>query len=145
MSGKVKLNRGLPGAKPALTVLFVIVCLVAAMPYMRGRTANKNKWAEGKATAVSIRTAADNYISEKGKGFDFSGTTLNDLGFGINPNSGGGDLDGKYFTDDSYNIIFTKKGDYLITIDATLSKSGDTPVSPRKMTLDKTGKFSAIP
>ena len=144
MSGKNK-KKGLPGAKPAIVLLVAVVCLAMAVPYMRGRTADKNKWAEGKATAGSIRTAADNYISEKGKGFNFSGTTLNDLGFSINPNSGGGDLDGKYFTDDSYGIIFTKKGDYLITIDATLSKSGDPPVSPRKMTLDRTGKFSEKP
>jgi hypothetical protein len=115
-----------------------------AIPYMRGRT-DANKWSEGKAIAVSIRTAADNYVNEKDKYYDFSGTTLEDLGFRINLSEGGGDLDGKYFTDDCFRIRFSKNGDYLITIDAVKSTSGDPPGSPQQMTLDNTGKFTEIP
>ena len=144
MSEKDRLEKGFTVAELALIIFVIVVCSAVVIPYMRGR-GDKSKWSEGKATAGSIRTAADNYINEKGNGYDFSGTTLNDLGFRINLNSGGGDLDGKYFTDDSYEIKFSKKGNYLITIDATQSKSGDPPGSPQQITLDSTGKFTEIP
>lgn len=129
-----------------LVIIFVIVGIlsVVAIPYMRGRD-DAEKWSEGKATAVTICTAADIYVRDKGRGYDFSKTTLKDLGFEVNPNTGGGDLDGKYFTDDSFKIQFSKNGDYLITVDTTKSASGAPPYSPQKMTLDNTGKFTAIP
>ena len=127
-----------------MVILFVIGILSAvAVSYMRGK-ADSNKWSEGKAQAVSISTAADNYINEKDKYYDFSGTALGDLGFRINLNEGGGDLDGKYFTDDCFQIRFSKNGDYLITVDASKSTSGDLPRSPQQMTLDNTGKFAEI-
>jgi competence protein ComGC len=145
MSDKDRLEKGLAVVELALIIFVIAVCSVVAIPYMRGRTGDANKWLEGKATAGSIRTAADNYVKEKNKYYDFSGTTLKDFGFRINPNSGGGDLDCKYFTDDCYSIKFSKNGDYLITIDAVKSTSGDPPYKPRKMTLDGTGKFTEIP
>jgi prepilin-type N-terminal cleavage/methylation domain-containing protein len=126
-----------------LLVLFIIGVLSAiAIPYMRGRS-DAAKWSEGKAMAGNIKTAAQTYRGEKGAGFDFSGTTLEDLGFTINP--GAGDLDGKYFTNDCYSIGFSANGDYLITVDATKSTSGQAPSTPRKVTLDSAGFFTEIP
>ncbi|MGD1043634.1 MAG: type II secretion system protein [Sedimentisphaerales bacterium] len=128
-----------------MVAIFIIGVLSAvAISYMRGRT-DSAKWSEGKAIAGTIRTAAQAYRGEKGEGYDFSGTTLEDLGFIINLGAGGGDLDGKYFTDDCYSIEFSKNGDYLITINAAKSTSGDPPSTPRQITLDSTGTFTEIP
>ena len=128
-----------------MIVLFIIGILSAvAIPYMRGRS-DAAKWSEGKAAAGIIRTAARAYFGQKGGNYDFSGTTLEDLGFVINLGAGGGDLDGKYFTDDCYSIEFSTNGDYLITVDATKSTSGDPPSIPRQITLDSTGTFTDIP
>jgi type II secretory pathway pseudopilin PulG len=144
MSDKDGLEKGLAVAELVLIVIIIGFLSVVVIPYMRGR-GDKSKWSEGKATAVSIRTAADNYVREKGKGYDFSDTILNDLGFRVNLNAGGGDLDGKYFTDDCFSIHFSKNGDYLITIDAVKSTGGDPPYSPQKMTLNNEGIFARIP
>ncbi len=139
-----RFEKGIAVIELVLIIVIIAILSIATIPYMKGR-ADADKWAEGKATAVTIRTAADIYVREKGKGYDFSNTTLKDLGFDVNLNAGGGDLDGKYFTDDSFIIQFSKSGDYLITVDAVKSTSGDPPRSPRKMTLDNTGKFAEIP
>jgi type II secretory pathway pseudopilin PulG len=128
-----------------LIPLFVFCAISATViPYIKGRS-NASKWAEGKAVAGSIRTAADAYKKEKGDEFNFSGTRFENLGFKINLNSGGGTFDGKYFTDDSYSIKFSKNGDYLITVDAAKSLSGDTPSYPGIITLDQDGLFTEIP
>jgi len=129
-----------------LVIIFIFIGILSAVviPYMRGRS-DASKWAEGKGIATSIRTAADVYRRGKDKNFDFSGTTLKDLGFTVNPNQPGGDLDGKYFIDDCFSIVFSKQGDYVITVDAARSSSGNLPFTPRKMTLDSAGVFSEVP
>ena len=128
-----------------MVVLFIIGVLAAvAIPYMLGRS-DAAKWSEGKAVAGSIRTAAQAYCGEKGAGYDFSGTTLEDLGFVINLGADGGDLDGKYFTDDCYSIVFSKNGDYLITVNAAKSTSGAPPSTPQQITHDSAGTITDIP
>jgi prepilin-type N-terminal cleavage/methylation domain-containing protein len=128
-----------------MLVLFIIGILsIIAIPYMRGRS-DTAKWSEGKAIAGNIKTAARAYCGEKGAGFDFTGTTLEDLGFTINSGAGASDLDGKYFTADCFSIQFSPNGDYLITVDATKSTRPDPPSSPRQMTLDSAGFFTEIP
>lgn len=128
-----------------MVVIFIIGILSAvAIPYMRGRT-DAAKWTEGKAIAGSIRTAARTYCEEMGSGYSYPGTTLTQLGFAVNPGAPGGDLDGKYFTDDSVSIVFNGYNDYLITVDATKSLSGDAPATPSKITLDSAGTFTEIP
>jgi prepilin-type N-terminal cleavage/methylation domain-containing protein len=128
-----------------LLVLFIIGVLSAiAIPYMRGRS-DDAKWSEGKAIAGNIKTAAQAYRGEKSAGFDFSATTLEDLGFTINSGAGAGDLDGKYFTADCFSIQFSPNGDYLITVDATKSTRPDPPSYPRQMTLDSAGFFTEFP
>jgi prepilin-type N-terminal cleavage/methylation domain-containing protein len=125
-----------------LLVLFIIGVLSAiAIPYMRGRS-DDAKWSEGKAIAGNIKTAAQAYRGEKSAGFDFSATTLEDLGFTVNP---GGDLDGKFFTAKCFSIEFSANGDYLITVDAAKSIRPDPPSSPRQVTLDNAGIFNEIP
>jgi prepilin-type N-terminal cleavage/methylation domain-containing protein len=127
-----------------VVILIIGILSAVAIPYMRGRS-DSAKWAEGKAVAGSIRTAARAYCSEMGKSYNFSGTTLPDLGFIVNLGQSDGDLDGRYFTDDCYSIQFTPQGDYLIMVDATKSTSGSAPSTPRQMTLDSAGVFTEIP
>jgi type II secretory pathway pseudopilin PulG len=135
---------GLTRIELVIVLLMIAISSSVAISYVKGR-ANVPKWDEGKAIAASIRTAADNYRREKGSHFDYSGTTLKDLGFTITPGLPGGDLDAKYFTDDSFSIHFSKNGDYWITIDAAKSKSGDPPASPQKMVLNHLGQFTEMP
>ena len=114
---------------------------ITLVSYMKGG-ADESKWEEGRAAACSIRTAADSFRREKGTNFDYSGVKLSDLGFVVNPGRPGGDLDGKYFSDDCYSIKFLKNSTYLITVDATKSTTGDPPASPQKMTLNHLGHFT---
>jgi len=132
---------GLAHVKLMIILLIVGSLFVAVVPYMKN-SADKSKWEEGKAVACSIRTAADNLRREKGTHFDYSNVKLSDLGFVVNPGRPGGDLDGKYFSDDCFSIKFSENGNYLITIDAAKSTTGDPPRYPRKITLDQNGKFS---
>ncbi|MGA2172783.1 MAG: type II secretion system protein [Sedimentisphaerales bacterium] len=128
-----------------MIVLFIISILSAvAIPYMRGHS-DAAKWSEGKTVAGTIRIAARAYLGEKGDSYDFSGTTLSDLGFIITTGRADGDLDGQYFTDDCYSIQFTPQGDYLVTVDAAKSVSDNPPLSPRQITLDSAGVFTEIP
>jgi type IV pilus assembly protein PilA len=121
-----------------MVVLFIVGILSAvAIPYMRGRT-DTSKWSEGKAVAGSIRTAARAYCSEMGKNYNYSGTTLTQLGFAP------GDLAGKYFSEDCFAIAFNGYNDYVITVDATQSASPDAPATPTEITLDSAGTFTEI-
>jgi type II secretory pathway pseudopilin PulG len=139
-----KSGKGITLIELVIILFFIGILSAAAIPYMRGRS-DASKWAEGKAIAGSIRTAADVYRKGKDKNFDFSGTTLKDLGFTVNPNQPGGDLDGKFFSDDCFSIEFSKNGDYLITVNATKSTSGDAPSTPQQMTFDSAGVFLEVP
>jgi prepilin-type N-terminal cleavage/methylation domain-containing protein len=122
-----------------MVVLFIVGILSAvAIPYMRGRT-DASKWSEGRAVAGSIRTAARTYCSEMGTNFDYSGTTLTQLGFAP------GDLAGRYFSEDCFSITFNGFDDYVIDIDATQSTSPEAPSTPTEVTLGSDGVFTEIP
>jgi prepilin-type N-terminal cleavage/methylation domain-containing protein len=128
-----------------MVVLFIIGILAAvAIPIMHGRM-DSSKWSEGKAVAGSIRTAARTYCAQMGSSYSYPGTTLTQIGFVVNPGAPSGDLDGKYFTDECFSIVFNGYNDYLITVDATKSLSSDAPTAPRQMTLDSAGNFTEIP
>jgi len=125
-----------------MVVIFIVGILAAvAIPIMRGRI-DSAKWSEGKSAAGSIRTAARAYCAEKGPTYVYAGTSLTDLGFTITPGAAGGDLDGKYFTDECYSVTFNGYDDYLITVDATASLSGEEPSTPAQVTLDELGTFT---
>jgi prepilin-type N-terminal cleavage/methylation domain-containing protein len=122
-----------------MVVIFIIGILSSvAIPMMKGRI-DATKWSEGKSMAGSIRTAARTYIAEMGNAYDFSGTTLAQLGFAT------GDLDGKYFRDQCFSITWDDLGTdvpphYIITVDASLGQSGH-PLVPTKLTLDQDGTY----
>jgi prepilin-type N-terminal cleavage/methylation domain-containing protein len=128
-----------------MVVLFIIGILSAvAIPYMRGRT-DAAKWSEGRTTAGSIRTAARAFCAEHGHTYPYAtaGITLRDLGFSMrtagDPFS---DIDGKYFTEEAYAIVFNGYDNYDITVNAGNSTRPEKPITPVVVTLDETGTFS---
>ena len=127
-----------------MVVIFIVGILAAvAIPIMRGRI-DAAKWSEGKSGAGSIRTSAQNARAEVGPNWGgvWGGVTLTDLGFNITPLAGGGDLDGKYFTDEAYGIAFTAYDTYTITVTAAASQSLDKPAVPAVVTIDQDGTWT---
>ncbi len=125
-----------------MVVIFIVGILAAvAIPIMRGRI-DSAKWSEGKAAAGSIRTAARAFCAEKGPSYTYPGTTLTDLGFNINLGAVGGDLDGKYFSDECYAIAFTGYDTYEITVTAASSTTGQEPAIPATVKLDQAGTWT---
>jgi type IV pilus assembly protein PilA len=131
-----------------MVVIFIVGILAAvAIPIMRGRI-DSAKWSEGKAAAGSIRTAARAFCAERGPNWGgvWATVSLADLGFtNLVPGLNGDDLDGKYFSSDSYALAFTAYDDYLITVTAVTSTSLDKPTSPSVMTIDEAGTWGETP
>ena len=121
-----------------MVVIFIVGILAAvAIPIMRGRI-DAAKWSEGKAGAGSIRTSARAFCAERGSGWGgtWANVTLANLGFQ------NGDLDGKYFSDESYSIAFTAYDTYVITVDASDSTCANKPTTPDQMTLNQAGAWT---
>ncbi len=122
-----------------MVVIFIVGILAAvAIPIMRGRI-DSAKWSEGKAGAGSVRTAARAFQAEKGPAYAYVGTTLTELGFAT------GDLDGKYFLDACYAVVFTAViggyDTYVVTVTAA-SGTADQPSTPAVVTLDQAGAWT---
>jgi len=127
-----------------VVILIVGILAAVAIPIMRGRI-DSAKWSEGKAGAGSIRTAARAFCAEKGPtwGGTWANVTLADLGFNITLAAEGGDLDGKYFSDEAYSILFSAYDTYEITVDASKSVNRpDAPSTPVVVKLDQAGNFT---
>ncbi|MBN2018987.1 MAG: type II secretion system protein [Sedimentisphaerales bacterium] len=126
-----------------MVVVFIIGILSAvAISLLRGRV-DASKWSEATSAMGSIRTSARAFCGEKGPAYTYAGTTLVQLGF--NPRAGGvaGDLDGKYFSEECYQITFNGYDDYYITCTAADAVGGrEYPITPPMMALDETGVFS---
>jgi len=130
-----------------MVVIFIVGILAAvAIPIMRGRI-DSAKWSEGKAGAGSIRTAARAFCAERGPnwGGTWANVTLADLGFNLVNAAGGDDLDGKYFTNEAYAVVFTGYDQYTITVTAASSLSAEKPTTPASMTLDQDGAWTETP
>jgi prepilin-type N-terminal cleavage/methylation domain-containing protein len=130
-----------------MVVIFIVGILAAvAIPIMRGRI-DSAKWSEGKSAAGSIRTAARAYQAEKGPAYAYVGTTLTDLGFNVVNGADGDDLDGKYFSNEAYAIVFTAVvggyDTYVITVTAANSVNRpDAPSVPAAITLNEAGTWT---
>lgn len=126
-----------------MVVIFIVGILAAvAIPIMRGRI-DSAKWSEAKAAMGSIRTAARAYGAEKGPTFNYTGTTLADLGFTLHASGAAtSDLDGKYFTEACYALTYNAYDTYTIVATAANSTSTEKPAVPPTETLDQTGTFT---
>jgi len=133
-----------------MVVVFIVGILAAvAIPIMRGRI-DAAKWSEGRAAMGSIRTAARAFSAEHGPGYGAAAYSaiagaagLKTLGFSMRlQGDAASDLDGKYFTEESYGITFSDYDVYTVTCNAAASTSGDRPAVPASVTLDSTGTFT---
>ena len=127
-----------------MVVIFIVGILAAvAIPIMRGRI-DAAKWSEGKAGAGSIRTAARAFCAEKGPNWGgvWANVSLADLGFELQLGVDGDDLDGKYFTNESYGVLFSGYDTYLVTVTAAFSLRVDKPTAPAVVTLDQNGAWT---
>ncbi|MHC4693692.1 MAG: type IV pilin protein [Planctomycetota bacterium] len=127
-----------------MVVIFIVGILAAvAIPIMRGRI-DAAKWSEGKAGAGSIRTAARAFCAEKGPNWGgvWANVTLADLGFNLVNAADGDDLDGKYFTNESYAVAFTGYDTYTITVTAASSLRAEKPTNPAVVTLNQDGVWT---
>jgi prepilin-type N-terminal cleavage/methylation domain-containing protein len=139
--GNTQQNKGFTLVE-LMTVIFIVGILAAVgLALMRGR-ADAAKWTEGRSTAGTIKTAARAYCAEKGPIFNYVGTGLTELGFIVTPGAPGGDLDGRYLSDDCYTIAFTGYDDFLITVDASQSVSPEAPSVPFVATMDDDGLWT---
>ena len=130
-----------------MLVIFIVGIMAAvAIPIMRGRI-DSVKWSEGLAGASTIRSSARAFCSERGSTWSgvWANVTLADLGLNIADGVGGDDLDGKYFTNESYVFAFTAYNTYTIIITAADSLSPDKPTSPSVVTLDQDGVWTETP
>jgi type IV pilus assembly protein PilA len=130
-----------------MVVIFIVGILAAvAIPIMRGRI-DSVKWSEGYSGASTIRSAARAFCAEMGSdwGGVWANVTMTDLGLNVVSGVGGDDLDGKYFTNESYKFAFTAYNTYLITITADDSLSPDKPTSPSVVTINQDGVWTETP
>jgi len=132
-----------------MVVIFIVGILAAvAIPIMRGRI-DAAKWSEGKAGAGSIRTAARAFCAEKGPSYTpYDATiTLADLGFNLTAAAPGGDLDGKYFSDEAYLLTFTAYDTYAIRVTPANSAAHITegPTNPAWIELNQLGAWTEAP
>lgn len=112
-----------------VVILIVAILAAVAIPILRGRI-DAAKWSEGRAGAGSISVALRAYAAE-GRDPNLIEGDLAALGFAE------GDLDGTYFTDESY-AGFTVEGAYswTIVVDPRLGTPRDGyPTNPTTMTL----------
>ena len=127
-----------------MIVIFIVGVMAAiAIPIMRGRI-DSAKWSEGRDGAGMIRSAARAFCAEKNQdwGGVWANVTLADLGFTLVSAADGDDLDGKYFTNESYACVFTGYDTYTVTVTAVSSLRADKPTNPAVVTLNQNGTWT---
>ena len=133
----MKSKKGFTLIELMVVILIDGILAAVAIPIMRGRI-DSAKWSEGKAGAGSIRTAARAFSAEKGVDWvGWASVSLTDLGFAT------GDLDGKYFLEGDYAVVFSDYDDYLVTV--TAGGATEAPTSPSVITIDEDGTWGETP
>jgi type II secretory pathway pseudopilin PulG len=130
-----------------MIVIFIVGIMAAiAIPIMRGRI-DSAKWSEGRDGAGMIRSAARAFCAEKNQDWNgvWANVTFYDLGFSTVNGADGDDLDGTFFTNESYVFAFTAYNTYTITITAASSLRAKRPTMPSVITLDQAGNWTEIP
>ncbi len=122
-----------------VVVLIVGILAAVAVPLMSGRI-DASKWSEGKAAMGTIASALRAYAAEKGS--FASAPTFTQIGLSNN------DMDGTYFTHDSYAITSASASDgqvaFVITCTATSSTRSGKPATPASMTLTSNAANSYV-
>lgn len=130
-----------------MIVIFIVGIMAAvAIPIMRGRI-DSAKWSEGLSGAGNIRSAARAFCAERNSSWGgvWANVTFADLGFNVVNGADGDDLDGKYFTSESYIFAFTSFNTYTITITAADSLRAEKPTTPSVITLNQDGTLTETP
>jgi type IV pilus assembly protein PilA len=118
-----------------VVILIVAILAAVAIPILRGRI-DAAKWSEGKAGAGTVSVGLRAYIAE---GRDPNGLQYpSEIGFAD------GDLEGTYFTDESYSFVVTDSANWVITVDPTAGTPRDGyPTTPASMVLTVTDGAAA--
>lgn len=142
----MKTQKGFTLIELMLVIFIVGIIAAVAIPIMRGRI-DSAKWSEGLSGAANIRSSARAFCAEKDAtwGGVWANVTFADLGFYVVDGADGDDLDGKFFTSESYAIAFTGYNQYTITVTAASSLRPDKPSSPSVITLDQDGTLTETP
>jgi len=143
---KIEKQKGFTLIELMIVIFIVGIMAAVAIPIMRGRI-DSAKWSEGLAGASTIRSAARAFCAERGTDWTgiWANVTLADIGLNVTNGVGGDDLDGRYFTNESYVFVFTAYNTYTITITADDSLSPDKPTSPSVVALDQDGIWTETP
>lgn len=127
-----------------VVVLIVGILAAVAIPIFRGRV-DSAKWSEGKVMLGTIATAMRAYAGEKGwnggNPTAIFGTGQTELGFLS------GDLTGRFFTDDDFQIdaVNINATPITFTLRCTAGTGTEPPTTPSAYTLNQSGHFAAIP
>jgi type IV pilus assembly protein PilA len=135
----MKSNKAFTMVELMVVVLIVGILAAVAVPLMSGRI-DASKWSEAKAAMGTISSALRSYAAEKG-----SFTTAPALSaIGLTDN----DLDGTYFTHQSYAITSASASgsqvSFVITCTAASSTRSGKPTAPATMTLTSNAANSYV-
>jgi len=128
-----------------VVVLIVGILAAVAIPQLRGRI-DSARWSEGKVMLGTIATAMRAYAGEKGWN-GLNPTTPPEIfsptGLGFEP----GDLTGRFFTDDDFQIdaVSINVSPIEFTLRCTAGTGIDPPTTPSAYTLNQSGHFAAVP
>ena len=120
-------------------IAMVIVIAACVMVPRAAKGVESAIWTEARLAAAQIKQSAQIFCSEKGSGWaGWKDVSIYELGF--TPK----DLDGYYFKNDSYSILFMGHNDFLITIKVTPTTKGAEHFNRRTLTLDEQGNWGYI-
>jgi len=127
-----------------VVVLIVGILAAVAIGRYRGRV-DSVRWSEGKVMMGTVATAMRAYAGEKGwngaNPTDIFGNGQTQLGFE------GGDLTGRFFADDDFQIdaVNINARPITYTIRCTAGNGTEPPTTPSGYTLNQAGHFEAVP
>ncbi len=120
-------------------IAMVIVIAACVMVPRVARAVESAIWTEARLAAAQIKQNAQIFCSEKGPSWaGWKDVSIYELGFTSK------DLDGYYFKNDSYSILFMGHNDFLITIKVTSTTKGAEHFNRRTLTLDEQGNWGYV-
>lgn len=138
--GKSGINRSKTLLIEQAVIIAMVMTIVACVMVPKAAKAVESAiWTEAKLAAAQIRQNAQVFCNEKGANWTgWKYVSIYELGF--TPK----DLDGYYFKNDSYSVLFLGYNDFLITIKVTPSTKGAKYFDKCLLTLDEQGNWGYI-